>query len=275
MDCLDTKIQNMTSDLSLKEIDAMKYLISIIVPIHNVEKYVSQCIDSILKQTYKNLEIILIDDGSTDASGRICDQYKKMDPRIQVIHKTNSGVSDSRNYGLDIAKGDFVGFVDSDDWIEHDMYENLLKLCMKHRVKLACTGYVETENNDIQITASDKKELLLPCDDLLKYMIIGNGPMNVSNAVWSRLYRRDIIKDIRFPKSVSYGEEIVFNTKVLFNAEKCIYTDERLYHYRIRVGSITRSEKGNIFSSKTATNLMNIYKELLSLGHTIGSEFDP
>ena len=105
----------------------MRDSISIIVPVYNVEKYLEKCIDSILNQSYQNLEIILIDDGSTDNSGSICDEYKKKDQRVQVIHQKNQGQSSARNAGLNIAKGSYIGFVDSDDWIEQNMYEKLYK----------------------------------------------------------------------------------------------------------------------------------------------------
>ena len=108
-----------------------KELISIIVPVYNVEKYVEKCINSIINQTYKNLQIILVDDGSKDNSGKICDEFKLKDNRIEVIHKNNGGLSDARNAGLKLAKGDYIGFVDSDDYIEADMYETLYNLIKK------------------------------------------------------------------------------------------------------------------------------------------------
>ena len=112
----------------------MNSLISVIVPVYNVEDYLDRCIESIINQTYKNLEIILVDDGSTDSSGKKCDEYALRDGRIKVFHKENGGVSSARNMGLDIATGDYIGFVDSDDLLEHNMYEMLLNNAEKHNV---------------------------------------------------------------------------------------------------------------------------------------------
>lgn len=239
----------------------MDYLISVIVPVYNVERYLSQCIDSLITQTYINLEIILVDDGSTDASGRICDQYKKRDSRIHVLHKANGGVSDARNYGLSIATGEYVGFVDSDDIIECDMYEILLKLCIKNHVKLSCTRYDVIEGKFSKSKKHKEKEMVLSSDEFLKYLILGDRNIKIATAVWSRLYHRDIVKNVEFPKGKSFGEEIVFNTKVIINAEKCIYTDKCLYHYRARNESISHSKEGNIFSKNTAFNLVDLYTE--------------
>ena len=124
-------------------------LLTIVVPSYNVEKYLNRCVDSVLKQTYKNLEIILVDDGSTDCSGKICDSIKEKDCRVNVIHKQNGGLSSARNAGLDVATGDFIGFIDSDDWVTEDMYEYLLGLFNKYEVEIVSCSY---------ILASDKKQ---------------------------------------------------------------------------------------------------------------------
>lgn len=124
-------------------------LISIIVPVYNVEKYLKECIDSVISQTYKNLEIILVDDGSTDKSGEICDEYSKKDSRIKVIHKENGGLSDARNVALDIAKGEYIGFVDSDDYVEKDMFETLYKLAEEHNTEISSISFYKTLENEI------------------------------------------------------------------------------------------------------------------------------
>ena len=127
----------------MKKIDESP-LISIIIPVYNVAPFLSQCIQSVLDQTYTHLEVIIVDDGSTDESPAICDKFAKLDTRIKVIHKKNGGLSDARNAGLDIASGDFIGFVDSDDWIENDMYETLYNLLNKYQADIsACAHYIE------------------------------------------------------------------------------------------------------------------------------------
>ena len=119
-----------------------KPLISVIVPVYNVEQYLPKCIDSILAQTYENLEIILVEDGTKDSSGVICDEYAAKDARIRVIHKENGGLSSARNAGMEIARGEYFGFVDSDDWIEPEMYENLMALAQKYDADVFVKGYI-------------------------------------------------------------------------------------------------------------------------------------
>lgn len=122
----------------------MKELISVIVPIYRVEKYLEPCIESIINQTYKNLEIILVDDGSDDNCGEICDKYAKIDARIKVIHKKNAGLNNARKSGIKIASGKYIGYVDGDDWIEPDMYETLLRNAVKYNVDVVETGVIES-----------------------------------------------------------------------------------------------------------------------------------
>ena len=127
----------------------MNNLISVIIPVYNVEQYLSKCLDSVVNQTYKNLEVILVDDGSTDNSGKICDEFALKDNRIIVIHKSNGGLSSARNEGLKFAKGQYVGFVDSDDYIEIGMYEKLLEVSLKYGSDVVCSNYYRVTNNKI------------------------------------------------------------------------------------------------------------------------------
>ena len=122
-------------------------LISVIVPVYNVAAWLPRCVDSVLTQTYQNLEILLIDDGSTDASGEICDAYAEKDPRIRVIHKKNGGLSSARNAGLDVSNGQYIGFVDSDDWIEPEMYEKMLALMECNEAQLVCAGRYDVDGD--------------------------------------------------------------------------------------------------------------------------------
>ena len=122
-------------------------LISVIVPVYNVAEYLSRCVDSILAQSYGNLQIILVNDGSSDDSGRICEEYAKKDTRIQVIHQKNGGLSSARNAGLDVSSGQYVGFVDSDDWIEPEMYEEMLALMERNAAQLVCAGRYDVDGD--------------------------------------------------------------------------------------------------------------------------------
>ena len=122
--------------------DSERDLISVIVPVYNVEPFLDRCMQSILRQTYRNLEIILVDDGSTDASAQLCDDYARKDGRVKVLHKTNGGLSDARNAGLELASGAYIGYVDSDDWIEPDMYEQMHRACVENNARIAVCRYL-------------------------------------------------------------------------------------------------------------------------------------
>lgn len=141
-----------------------KPLISVIVPIYRVERYLSKCVESILNQTYRHLEIILVDDGSPDGSGAICDEFAEKDSRIRVIHKENGGLSDARNAGIQVAGGEYLAFVDGDDWIEPDMYEAMLGLTEKYGAKLVCAGrYDENDSTgEMVIGLCPQREEALP-----------------------------------------------------------------------------------------------------------------
>lgn len=124
-----------------------KSIISVVIPIYNMEKYLNKCIESVINQTYRNLEILLIDDGSTDNSPGMCDEWAKKDNRIKVFHKTNGGLSDAKNYGIEHASGKFIGFVDSDDWIDKNMYYNLINGCIKYKKDIGCCNKIRVFNN--------------------------------------------------------------------------------------------------------------------------------
>lgn len=216
-------------------------LISIIVPVYNVEKYIEQCLESLINQSYRNLEILLIDDGSTDKSGEICDNYSEKDNRIRVIHKTNGGLSDARNTGLDIARGAYIGFVDSDDYIALEMYEQLYKLCEKYNADLAAARFIEFDGTRLDNLDFTNDIVVLKNNEMLGLHIKGYGDYEVSFSVWDRLYRKDIIGKIRFPKGRCY-EDIMFTTQIFARAKLCVYFDKPLYYYRVRADSISKKD---------------------------------
>lgn len=238
-------------------------LISVIVPIYNVEKYIYKCIDSILNQTYKNIEVILVDDESPDNCGRICDDYAKTNFNIKVIHKKNGGLSDARNAGLDIASGDFIGFVDSDDYISPEMYATLLKELINSNSDLAeCAveriysdKIIKDDTGDVKIlTGQEALEMHLKSD--------GNGYMP-RTAVWSKLYKKDFFKTNRFPVGEIH-EDYLLTCKSLYYANKVCLIDRCLYsHIYTNSSSITQADfsQKDLFKEKQYFNRMKFLKD--------------
>lgn len=227
-------------------------LISVIVPVYNVEAYLPRCVDSILAQTYKNLEIILVDDGTKDASDKICDEYAARDPRVKVIHKENGGLSSARNAGIDIAKGEYFGFVDSDDWIEPEMYEQMLTLACKHEVKLVCAGRYDTDGGQARtVGLCPPKEEVISGMELLGRVFIWD---NIDSAAWDKLYHRSLFEKIRYPHG-KINEDVAIFYKIAEQVERTAMCDRPFYNYFHRPGSITTSnvsEKTFHFSQHTA-----------------------
>lgn len=236
-------------------------LISIIVPVYNVSEYLSNCIDSIIKQTYQNLQIILVDDGSTDESSKICDDYNKIDSRIIVIHKENGGLSSARNVGLSYATGDYIGFVDSDDMIDIRMYETLYNLCEENKVLLACArfDYINPENKTPLPNDTDEIEKISSMDMIKLLLNTSKAEKRFATiSVWDRLYHKSIIENLRFPEGKCY-EDIVYSIKAIINAKECVYINKSLYHYRVREGSITY--KDSQYNEKWLTDKLPLENE--------------
>ena len=211
-------------------------LISIIIPIYNVEQYLRQCLDSVVNQTYKNLEIILIDDGSTDNSGKICNEYALKDNRIKVIHKENGGVSSARNSGLNVAKGDYIGFVDGDDIISRDMYEVLLNTMIETNSQLVvCNWFKEKENNWVENKNFPKEQILTTNEALESFWWC--------MYCWNKLFDRKILKFIRFSETCGFGEDTLYCLNVLQNLKKVICINQAKYYYRVNQNSASRSRK--------------------------------
>lgn len=214
--------------------------ISVIVPIYNVEAYLQKCVDSILRQTYTELEIILVDDGSPDGCPFICDEYKKMDPRIKVIHKSNGGLSDARNAGVRIATGEWLSFVDSDDWLEPDMYEVLLGNAMKHNAKIS-VGSVAAELFDgtEYHRIHPPKNAVNTCFVRMKKDALRSFFHNAW-AAWDKIYHRSIFDGIEYPVG-EINEDEAIAVQLLDRVERIVYSDKELYHYVVRTESITTS----------------------------------
>ena len=219
----------------------MNDLISIIVPVYNVEKYLNRCIDSIINQTYKNIEIILVDDGSTDDSGKICDEYLIKEPRVKVLHKSNGGLSSARNAGIDICKGRYIGFVDSDERIESTMYEILYKKMIYIDADIIDCGYWK-EYVNISSKISSDKEIVYCGKNLVEACYLSK----VSKPeVWCKLYKRYIFDSVKFPLNKYYEDAFIF-IPTLTLIKKIVIIPSCLYHYRQRKSAITK----NIFNDK-------------------------
>ena len=220
----------------------MEDLISLIVPVYNVEAYLDRCIHSILKQTYQNLEILLIDDGSTDSSPAKCDAYAAKDSRIKVLHKSNGGLSDARNAGLALAEGAYIGYVDSDDWIEPDMYATLYRACVDNHAQLAVCRYFQ-EYKDRTEAGGNGSVVPLAREELLKIYIGGHEDYIIYNSVWSKLYKRELVEGMLFPKGRN-SEDIMYTTRAFCRLERAVYVDRCLYHYVLdRDGSIMNASR--------------------------------
>jgi len=208
-------------------------LISVIVPIYNTEKYLPKCIESILTQTYKNIELILINDGSTDNSLNICNYYKYLDSRIIVIDKPNEGVSATRNLGIKIAKGDYIGFVDSDDYIEDNMYEVLLTQIETNK-SLVCVMPSYTVNRLKKSTSVYENGTTISGNEALKQLLMLRFPASLC----AYLYSKDVIKKFYLNEEIHFFEDFEFNYRILSSVSKVAICDQRLYNYRINENSI-------------------------------------
>lgn len=236
-------------------------MISIIVPIYKVELYLSSCIDSILNQTYKDFEVILVDDGSPDLCPVICDEYAKKDKRIKVVHKDNGGQSSARNAGLEIARGEYIAFVDSDDTIHPDMLKILVSMIAQKDIAICGHKEVTENNNTPQKVDTFKKNEELSEDDLWNEIFC-----KLNNAVWNKLYRKSLIKELRFPLSLPHGEDLFFNLNYLLNCHSGALNKSPLYYYLKRDGSVTQSRfsKKRLFEIRSKDLALDFIKRYRS-----------
>ena len=212
-------------------------LISVIVPVYKVETYLDRCVQSIADQTYRNLEIILVDDGSPDNCPAMCDAWAQKDGRIRVIHKENGGPSSTRNAGLDAAQGEYLCFVDSDDWVHPQYVELLYNTCTEYDVSISGCDYSIVSDYVPFESAVSKACTLYDTEQALEQFIHGRLFRAV---VWNKLYHRNILKDVRFPVGRNREDEF-FSFQVLVKAPRLVYIDAPLYSYYQRPGSFMNS----------------------------------
>lgn len=225
--------------------------ISIIVPVYKVEPYLRKCVDSILAQTFTDFEVILVDDGSPDNSGKICDEYASKDSRVRVIHKKNGGLSSARNAGIDVARGKYLGFVDSDDYIEKDMYELLYDNIVKEQADLSICGVYDLyANREPKILKT--QYMVLSKIEAMKMILEAKV---VSVQAWNKLYKKEIFDTIRYPEGV-ITEDAAVILPVLDKTEKVVIDTQQKYYYFHRENSITSSRFG-----EKDLDTINVWKE--------------
>lgn len=235
----------------------MNELISIVVPIYNVENYLEKCIKTLINQTYKNIEIILVDDGSKDSSGEICNEYQKKDERIKVIHKENGGLSDARNAGIKEATGKYIAFLDADDYVDYTMYEKLYNVIKEENAEIAICGYSRINEKD--------KEMPYPLevkkykkDRSILYNMIGTLPkdsedINIGMSVWKCLYNLEVIKknNLYFRSERVYiSEDIVFQIEYFEFVNKVALLGDPLYKYRYNEVSLSKKYRKDRFEKQ-------------------------
>lgn len=237
----------------------MESLISVIVPVYNVEQYLNRCIDSIIKQTYKNLEIILIDDGSTDSSGKLCDNIKQKDARIIVLHKINGGLSSARNVGLDNMTGEYVMFVDSDDYISEDCVEYLYDLIVKTKSRIAIGNYKMTNSSQCLFLGVQENVEQISSREALNRQFGKDTVQYVS--AWAKLYEAELFKQLRFPEGRLHEDEGT-TYKALYFSDNVVVSNKAVYAYYYNSESITKKPK-----KKNYQDLCLILKEQIAFYH--------
>lgn len=233
-------------------------MISIIVPIYNVEQWLPRCIDSLLSQTYNNIEIILSEDGSPDRCATICDEYAQKDGRIRVLHKKNGGLSDARNAAIDIAKGEYITFVDSDDFVTSDYVETLYSLCLKYNCKISVADWCIFPVGKMPIITLHKIQESFFCQKKALEEMFYQKHYDVSACV--KLYHRSLFENIRYPKGTLY-EDLQTTFKLMLASDTGVaYSNKQIYYYMFRPGSI----EGSSFSDEKMDSAIQVFKVMKS-----------
>lgn len=233
-------------------------LISIIVPVYNTEAYLRECIDSILNQKYKNIQVIIVDDGSTDGCREICDEYAKLDNRVEVLHLVNGGLVKARKEGLKLAKGSYTGFVDSDDYIENDMYYKLVEAIENTEADFVHSGYNEVFNGIKKEYVNFDSNLFILNEEKQRSIFLKTFLLNIkdgktiSYSVWSKLFRTELIKNCynKVSDKQSFGEDAICLFHCIFNSKKIAFVQLARYNYRIRNNSLSHMSDYILFTKQ-------------------------
>lgn len=235
----------------------MNPIVSIIVPVYNAQEYLKHCVDSILQQEYKDFELILVNDGSTDGSGSLCDQYAAHDPRVRVFHKENTGVSDTRNLALDQAKGTYLQFLDSDDWITPDATKLLVRAATEHQCDLVIADFYRVIGEHLSHKGDIDETDVLTREEFASHMM--ENPADFYYGVlWNKLYKREIVEryEIRMDKTISWCEDFIFNMEYFLHAESFYALQAPIYYYLKRKGSLVSQ---SINFSKTVQMKLTVF----------------
>ncbi len=231
-------------------------MVSIIAPVYNTEKYLPRCLDSLLAQTYTDFELILVDDGSTDASPAICDEYAAKDGRITVIHKENGGVSSARNRGLEIAKGAYITFADSDDFLGGAHLETLVKLIVAEQADISVVGMAQEQADGVFVPYyTPGHGYIFSQEEMLKNMLENRY---YTCSVCDKMFRREVLQGIRWDETVSHNEDLLFLYEVMKNCRRAAYTSDVCYYYCANEGSAVHSK----FNYKKMT-MIDVWDKLL------------
>ena len=232
--------------------------ISVIIPVYNVEQYLEKCLDSILNQTYKNIEIILVNDGSIDKSGLICDEYSRKYNNIKVFHKENGGVSSARNLGIDNATGQYLAFIDPDDYIDVNMYEILVEKIVETNSDIAMCSFVYVKENENIVEDNSDETLVFDKEEVLRRYYTAIKPFNAS-FLFNKLFKKELFKEVRLDTELIIQEDTEVLLRIFNNISSIVYVGIPLYFYLIREGAAT---EGKISKGKLTTDisLFKIYK---------------
>lgn len=228
-------------------------LISIIVPVYKVEPYLRKCVDSILAQTYTNIEVILVDDGSPDGCPAICDEYRKQDERVVVIHQENGGLSAARNAGLNVARGEYIGFVDSDDWIEPDMYEVLFQLISATESDVSIVDVCSDTENSVEPPSKNDEIYVFNSDETMKELLLNQ---KFKSYMWVKLYKASLFNNIRFPQERILFEDMVVSSELFGYVNKAVYQEYHCYHYLLRQDSLSHKFNDRYWTIQTACDML-------------------
>lgn len=242
----------------------MNNKISIIVPIYNTEKFLSRCVSSILGQTYKNIEVILVDDGSTDTSLELCHHFNSQDDRVKVFHRDNAGAGAARNFGIEQATGNYIGFVDADDWVDSDMYQYLYDLMMQYNADITICEHIrckdENESKEILSRVEKNKIELIEYDRdsyIKKYMKIGS--QSIEYYPWNKLYKKSLLTNEQYPVNCT-TEDVVGTYKAILKANKIVYSSKVGYLYFYNRDSVSSS-----FLPEKGIDMLPAWDEIVSL----------